>query len=685
MTNGFKVCQFNVGKRDAALDELSLRIKGEEISVVLLTEPPNRKEFLGGASNFRFIVKNIENCPTGVMYEHLSGDGPNRASIWVEKSLAQTLKCTLMHQFCNRDIVTISLQIPSTNGRTEKLLLSSVYMPTLDKDNKIIQEPFNETCKNLCKFAEDNKWALIIGTDSNSHSGAWGCYQDDGRGFSLAEECINQKLDVLNVGNTPTFDIGGRSSIIDLTLANGKASRMVEGWTVDPRMSFSDHKMITFRINKGMEIVNSFNDKKSTNWKAYRESLKESLPPIRGEISSVSELEIFVSAVTKAMVESQLKSSRKNGMRCAKEKSWYNEKLEKLRIKLVSLDRRTRRAKKKDRNYLASLEDERRLLKKTYEKERAIARKKAWVKYTETIEETNDAARLQKVLEKCKTNDIGTIIKDDGSFTKDKEESLEFLIKKHFPGACGVSNRMATDYLAPVWTDEELKIVDLVVNKERITEVVSNLGKWKACGNDEIHPIYIQQGLEILMEHLIRMFKASLLLNYIPCNWLKCNVLFIPKPGKDSSKWDGQRCISLINHLPKILEKLIDIRMREVELVAKPLHEAQKGFMANASIDNALHESTGFIENAFRNNKEVIGLYVDFSMAFNLISFECIERAMEKFNVPKMLREWLARFLRNRNLKARDSQNNEHFICARAFLKGRLQLLPYSSWLLTSS
>ena len=91
------------------------------------------------------------------------------------------------------------------------------------------------------------------------------------------------------------------------------------------------------------------------------------------------------------------------------------------------------------------------------------------------------------------------------------------------------------------------------------------------------------------MDRIVRLFKASYLLGYIPNNWLVANVKFLPKPGKESyDKPNSFRPISLMPYLHKALEKLFLWRLEEVHFSKFPIHHNQHGFRPGYSTESAL-------------------------------------------------------------------------------------------------
>jgi hypothetical protein len=51
---------------------------------------------------------------------------------------------------------------------------------------------------------------------------------------------------------------------------------------------------------------------------------------------------------------------------------------------------------------------------------------------------------------------------------------------------------------------------------------------------DGIFPALLQEGWEILVPYLVRIFRACLATGYVPMAWHQVKVVFIPKPGRNT-------------------------------------------------------------------------------------------------------------------------------------------------------
>jgi hypothetical protein len=107
---------------------------------------------------------------------------------------------------------------------------------------------------------------------------------------------------------------------------------------------------------------------------------------------------------------------------------------------------------------------------------------------------------------------------------------------------------------------------------------------------DGIFAALLQEGWDVLVPYLVRIFRASLTAGYVPTAWRQVKVVFIPKPGRNTySGPKDYRPISLTSFLLKTMERLVDRHLRNVMLVLPLLHPNQHAYQAGKSTETALH------------------------------------------------------------------------------------------------
>jgi hypothetical protein len=129
---------------------------------------------------------------------------------------------------------------------------------------------------------------------------------------------------------------------------------------------------------------------------------------------------------------------------------------------------------------------------------------------------------------------------------------------------------------------------------------------------DGIFPALLQEGQEVLIAHLIRIFSACLATGYVPVSWCHIKAVFTPKHGKNF--FSGPRVfrpISLTSFLLKTMERLVDKYLQDEILVLRPLHPNQHACQAGKSVETALIQLVVRVEKALDQQEIDLRVFLD--------------------------------------------------------------------------
>ena len=161
--------------------------------------------------------------------------------------------------------------------------------------------------------------------------------------------------------------------------------------------------------------------------------------------------------------------------------------------------------------------------------------------------------------------------------------------------------------------------------------MIDSFVPYKSPGMDGIFPALLQEGREVLIPHLVRIFCACLVTGY---TWCQVKLVFIPKPGRNSYCGPRDfRHISLTMFLLKTLERLVDRFLRHEILVLKPLHPNQHAYQAGKSVETAIHQLVVRVEKVFDQQEITLGVFLDTEGAFNNTSYDSMCTALTKHGV----------------------------------------------------
>ena len=161
--------------------------------------------------------------------------------------------------------------------------------------------------------------------------------------------------------------------------------------------------------------------------------------------------------------------------------------------------------------------------------------------------------------------------------------------------------------------------------------VLDSLPSGKACGSDIPNEVL---RLQELRPYILRLLNLMLHANFEKAQ-KESMLVPLPKKGDLSlpSNWRG---ISLMQHLTKVFDKLVMMRLRSaIDPLLSPL---QNGFRPCRSTTQHAMAMSQLIDIALsRRTFHIHGIYVDFSKAFDSVSWWAVEDCLVSWGVPQLL------------------------------------------------
>jgi hypothetical protein len=177
-------------------------------------------------------------------------------------------------------------------------------------------------------------------------------------------------------------------------------------------------------------------------------------------------------------------------------------------------------------------------------------------------------------------------------------------------------------------------VVTKVVTVRRVVWALESFVPYKSPGMDGIFPALLQEGREVLIPYLVRIFRTCLATGYVPTAWCQVKVVFIPMPSRYT--YDGPkdyRPISLMSFMLKTIERLVDRFIRDEILTSSPLHPNQHAYQTGKSTETALLQLVVQIEKARDQQETALGVFLNIEGAFNNTSYDSICAALARHGV----------------------------------------------------
>ena len=555
--------------------------------------------------------------------------------------LTRGLNAINIPQFGTKDLTVVQVEL-DIKGKSTRIMVASIYC---DITGNI---PSTEL-ELLVRHCEAKQLHLVVGGDLNSHHYAWGSSDCNSRGRDFAEFLATTSLEILNQGVEPTFVVGNKQSVIDVTLASREFANLIRDWRVMREDTLSDHRRIRFFIQCDKPAPRYCRNLKKTDWTVYDQELQQRIGLWIGRVKTLEDIEKELATVNTAIIQSFEKACpwRKVSGR-TRTPGWTRE--------LTTLHKRSNHAfhtaykSRKTEDW-----ESYKVVRREYKRSIRKCKRDSWQTYCHNIESTPEAARLNRLLGRQSGTSLGLVKLPSGVWTETTEETLQHLLSVHFPGCIQASQEDATSGTAAGATrwvpSRSWDLAAQVITEDRISWAFKSMMPFKAPGEDGIFPALIQHGLKYLVTPLCHIFRASLALSYIPKIWQIARVAFIPKPGRmNYSEAKAFRPISLTSFLLKGMEKLIDRHLRDGPISELPFHPRQHAFQAGKSTESALHQLVEKLEKAMSNNQFALGIFFDIEGAFNNVTSKAVEMALDEWFVNTPVKRWIITMLTKRSI-----------------------------------
>lgn len=623
--NDLKVAQINLLHCKKATNALCRDLRVEQTNITIIQEPWIRGNKVHGFGQLH-----------DRLFYHRKGTRP-RAALHVSKDI----DAMILNQFSDDDLVAVRVcRGPCEGG---DFVVASAYLPY---DSP--RAPPGPFFARLVDYCRESGLELLVGMDANSHHTVWGSSDVNLRGEELLQYIMMTDFLVLNRGKRPTFANAIREEVLDVSLATCGLESRVHSWRVSEQETFSDHKLIKFRVAGYAPLRQPYRNPRKTDWDIFRTELSRMTGAL-GEIErlcTAEEVDVANDRLTSSLIAAYEAACPLIRPKPLYGKPLWSDDLEDKKRKARkawNVARRTGR----DEDFVSF-----RALQKEYKEGQEALERKAKKKFYKEIDSIPAYARIHKILAKDPGAQVGSLTKRDGSFTTNGKETAEVLLQTHFPECLQVAS-VRPDRPEYQPSRRDWKFAERLVKKGKIKWAVHKFFSFKSPGPDGVFPALLKQGLDVIMRELMNIFTSSVALGYIPKMWEKVRVAFIPKPGRTThSEVKDFRPISLASFLLKTLERLFDFYLRGDVLKRVPLHANQHAYQVGKSTDTALHQLTQRIEKMLGTGKIALGCFLDVEGAFDNTDFEVIAQALRERQTEGVATRWIVAMLKNRRVEA---------------------------------
>ena len=259
---------------------------------------------------------------------------------------------------------------------------------------------------------------------------------------------------------------------------------------------------------------------------------------------------------------------------------------------------------------------------------------------------------VNTTLGKNKTSNLNDIvIKKDGKLICGKECADEFncyftSISKNITSK--LSNETDFRYINSCLDSTVTDSISILpVDYNDIIKIIMSLKNSNSSGTDEISNVLLKKIGEYVAQPLAYLINLSLEQGIYPSALKNSYVMPLFKSG-ECENVANFRPITLCSSISKLFETVINSSLVCFMQKHNLLSPDQHGFVRDRGLDSALGHFVSNIVNTIDSRKVALGLFVDFTKAFDCINHRILLNKLERYGVRGVMLRWFESYLSGR-------------------------------------
>ena len=188
------------------------------------------------------------------------------------------------------------------------------------------------------------------------------------------------------------------------------------------------------------------------------------------------------------------------------------------------------------------------------------------------------------------------------------------------------------------------------VTEKDVLKKISRMRSTGSADNLGLSQVDLKKLARAIVTPLTRIINISMSTGIYPEIWKVARVVPCPKSGKDHTKVDGFRPLSMLSPFGKLCELVVKDQLQEYATNTKFIPLSQHGYQKNKGCDTAIGQAMRIIDEKVKRGKRCAIVVYDYSAAFDLVDARLLDDKLRLMGCSRTVRKWVRSYLSDRTI-----------------------------------